>query len=104
MRRGRLWRQIAAVCGVAICLMSLLVAVTPRAVQGQQPAPATRDAIILLDITASMRGQGDDPKARDIWDQVVAKVGEQLDQLAVGTSLTIIPFANGPRYSQIWPK
>ncbi len=72
-------------------------------VQAQTPAAVPRDVIVLLDVTLSMRGFGTDPLRRDIWDQVRDRVLAQIDQLADGTSLMIVPFASGPQYRNIWP-
>ncbi len=93
-----------------ICLALILslilgsVARAESAVAGpNQQADSTRDTVILLDVTASMRGMGTDPKARDIWDQVVENVVKQIEQTANGGALAIVPFDAGPRYSAIWP-
>ncbi|MBI4497984.1 MAG: VWA domain-containing protein [Chloroflexi bacterium] len=88
---------------VALALLLLAAVAGGRQVAGtpaQQEHPATLEAIILLDVTGSMRGEG--PGARDIWDQVVEKVVEQLGSFSDGTQFAIVPFDAGPRHRAIW--
>ncbi|HEY1292718.1 MAG TPA: vWA domain-containing protein [Chloroflexota bacterium] len=62
-----------------------------------------QDQVILLDITASMVGEGSDPTARNIWSEVIGRVEEQVANLPDGTHLAIVPFADGPRLKDVWP-
>src|SRR6476619_5386966 len=72
----------------------------PRTVRADEPA--ARDVIILLDVTRSMKGEGGGD-IKDIWQDVQARVEEQIDALSDGTSLAIVPFAAGADRANIWP-
>lgn len=95
----------AAIVRVGLVLIvSLLSPVgLPPETRAQSHVELPRDAVILLDITRSMRGEGRDPAARDIWDDVVARVSEQVSSFSDGTNLAIVPFADGPRVRSVWP-
>jgi hypothetical protein len=107
-RRTRLDRVskvgLATLTLALVILTSVVSPATSRPVRAQQSSAAVQDNIILLDITASMVGEGSDPKARDIWSGVLGKVREQISNLPDHTNLAIVPFANGPRLGQIWPR
>lgn len=88
---------------LATLLAALLpAAFTVRPVQGQTELPE-RDVIILLDVTISMRGEGGGD-VTDIWDEVSARVEEQIGSFSDGTNFAVIPFDQGPRLSGIWPQ
>ena len=89
------------------CLVLVVAAATTAGgatrVLAAGPTGVPRDEVILLDVTASMRGEGSDKAALDIWDEVVQKVIQQINDLPDGSSIAIVPFEAGPRLGLIWP-
>jgi hypothetical protein len=105
MLAGRLMRVRAAPRAAALLLAAGLACATPAvpAAEASDSVGVARDVIVLLDITGSMRGGGTDQTARDIWDQVVEKLIQQVNDLPDGSSLAIVPFDAGPRLARVWP-
>jgi hypothetical protein len=61
------------------------------------------DVIVLLDYTGSMIGQGvGNPK--NIWDEVRARIRQQIGFFGDGTNLAIVPFDSDARRKLIWPQ
>lgn len=97
-------RGMRAAATLAVCLSVALSGYTAPRASAMNTVAIPRDTVILLDVTASMRGLGTDTKARDIWDLVVQKVIEQINDLPDGTTLAIVPFDAGPRLPMVWPQ
>lgn len=55
------------------------------------------DAVILLDVSASMKGGGEDRRAQDIWDIVRDSVAELVSSFRPDTRVMVLPFSNGAR-------
>lgn len=82
-------RTLALVAAVvAVCSVAATVA-------HSQQAPQPQDVIILLDTTASMVGQGTDPKAQNIFPRVVQTVAELIGGFPSTTRVMVMPFDRG---------
>lgn len=90
------------IVGITVFYLLTLLAAPPAAAL-QTTSEPPRDAVILLDVTRSMRGEGPPPVTEDIWDDVKARVIELVSQLSTDTTVAIVPFDAGPVLPEIWP-
>lgn len=88
LRRRRL-----LLLGLAVALWLPLWLPVPVA-YGQQAAQP-QDVVILLDTSASMVGQGTDPKAQDIWSKVLSNLADLVGTLPASTRVMVLPFDQG---------
>ncbi|HEY8491013.1 MAG TPA: VWA domain-containing protein [Dehalococcoidia bacterium] len=87
--------------GLAALALLLLALVLPGRTAAQEGHAVEYDVLLLVDITASMRGDG--PNSRDIWPEVAAAVTGLIDRLAPGTNVAVVPFDAGPRWGAVAP-
>jgi len=85
---------LTRLCWLLLLLWSIQFLVVPMPLHAQQSQPP-QDVIVLLDTSASMVGQGDDPKAQNIFKQVTGNIADLVGTLSPTTRVEILPFDQG---------
>ena len=94
---------LLGLCAGGLVSSSLLRGAGVQAATAPTAKSAVNDTVILLDVTGSMAGGGTDPRARNIWKQVVQAAANLILRQPTGTHLAIIPFDAGPAWAEIYP-
>src|SRR5438067_1093202 len=97
--RASLWGA-----SLLVLLVSATLGTAPAAGAATRRAgPAQEDAIILIDVSESVRGGGTNPAATNIWVPLQQSVSELIDLMPNGTHFAIVPFSRGPDVRNVYP-
>lgn len=108
---GAVARRVSVLAALGcLTLLQLVVQPGPPALAGPASQPARQagppasneDAIIVIDVSESVRGIG--RGTNNIWAQVQRSVSDLLDLLPEGTNVAIVPFSRGPEQHQAFPQ
>ena len=98
-RRAGAWLLLALVVSLMLQTADL-----GAGISWAQADTSAEDAVILIDVSGSVRGGGSDPTARDIWAPLQQSVSDLVDLMPPGTRIIIVPFSNGANVNNVFPE